>query len=88
MKQVWVNLATCSRTRATTRGSELPTLVTAIPEAKSISWLPSTSRRTPPEASSTYTGSTVPTARLTARRRRSCNDCEPAPGSAVPTWEI
>ena len=53
MKQVWVNFATCSCTRATTRGAELPTLVTAIPEAKSISWLPSTSRRIPPDASST-----------------------------------
>ncbi len=53
MKQVWVNRSTCSRTAATTRGAELPTLATAIPEAKSIHSRPSTSTTTPPAALST-----------------------------------
>ena len=53
MKQVWVNLAICSCTRATTCGAPLPTLVTAMPEPKSISWLPSASTRMPPAARTT-----------------------------------
>ena len=53
MKQVWVKSATCSCTRSTTRGAALPTVVTAMPEPKSISWLPSTSTRMPPAARST-----------------------------------
>jgi hypothetical protein len=36
MKQVCVNLATCSWTRVTTRGAALPTLVTAMPDPRSI----------------------------------------------------
>ena len=53
MKQVWVKSATWACTRSTTRGAALPTVVTAMPEPKSISWLPSTSTRTPPPARST-----------------------------------
>jgi hypothetical protein len=53
MKQVCVKSATCRCTASTTRGDALPTVVTAIPEPKSISWLPSTSRRMPPPACST-----------------------------------
>jgi hypothetical protein len=53
MKHVWVNLATWSRTASTTRGAELPTLVTAIPAAKSIHSRPSTSTIVPPPAWST-----------------------------------
>ena len=53
MKQVWVKSATCACTRSTTRGAALPTVVTAIPEPKSISWLPSASTRMPPPARST-----------------------------------
>ena len=60
MKQVWVNAATWSCTRCTTCGALLPTLVTAIPLARSISELPSTSTTTPPPAAATYTGSTLP----------------------------
>ena len=60
MKQVWVNSATCLRTRSTTRGAALPTLVTAMPEPKSISELPSASTTTPPPARVTKTGSVVP----------------------------
>ena len=36
MKQVWVNCSTASCTFATTRGFELPTVVTAIPGPKSV----------------------------------------------------
>ena len=40
MKQVCVNCSTASCTFATTRGFEFPTVVTAIPEAKSIKEFP------------------------------------------------
>ena len=53
MKQVWVNRSTCARTASTTRGAELPTLVTAMPAAKSIHSRPSTSAMVPPPARST-----------------------------------
>ena len=53
MKQVWVNAAICSVTASTTRWLPLPTVVTAMPEPKSISWLPSTSRTMPPAPSVT-----------------------------------
>ncbi len=53
MKQVWVNRSACSFTRAATRGFALPTFVTAMPEPKSISELPSASTSTPPSASVT-----------------------------------
>ena len=45
-----MNAATCSRTASTTRGALLPTVVTAMPEPRSISELPSTSTTTPPPA--------------------------------------
>ncbi len=48
MKQVWVKSATCSRTASTTRGEELPIVVTAMPEPRSMNRLPSTSSRMPP----------------------------------------
>jgi hypothetical protein len=53
MKHVWVNRSTCSRTAATTLGAEAPTLVTAIPAAKSIHSRPSTSVSVPPDTRST-----------------------------------
>lgn len=53
MKQVWVKRSTWARTASTTLGALLPTLVTAMPAAKSIHWRPSTSVRVPPEAVST-----------------------------------
>jgi hypothetical protein len=53
MKQVWVNRSTWARTASTTRGAALPTLVTAMPEAKSIHSRPSTSRSPAPLALST-----------------------------------
>src|ERR687889_2739210 len=66
MKQVWVNRSTCSRTAATTRGAALPTLVTAMPDARSIHVRPSTSRSTPPPALSTYDVTTELTPLATA----------------------
>ena len=50
MKQVWVKLAACSATAETTRGDELPIVVTAMPEPRSMSRLPSTSSTMPPNA--------------------------------------
>ena len=58
MKQVWVKCATCSVIRLTTSSALLPTEVTAMPELKSISELPSASISTPPPAAVTKTGST------------------------------
>jgi hypothetical protein len=66
MKHVWVNARTCSVTAATTEGALLPTVVTAMPDPKSISELSSASTSTPPPAATTYTGSVVPTPRATA----------------------
>ena len=50
MKQVWVKSATWARTASTTRGEALPMVVTAMPEPRSMSRLPSTSSRMPPPA--------------------------------------
>ena len=83
MKQVWVNLAACSATRADTRGAALPTETTAIPEPKSIRELPSASTITPPPASVTNTGSTVLTPRATARSRLAISSREMGPGISV-----
>ena len=60
MKQVWVNSATCAATASTTRGDALPMVVTAMPEPRSISRLPSTSSTMPPPARAAYTGMVVP----------------------------
>src|SRR3954452_10967380 len=83
MKRVWVKSATCSCTRDTTRGAAFPTDTTAIPEPKSISWLPSTSTMIPPPARSTYTGNVVPTPEDTAAFLRACNSTDRGPGIAV-----
>ena len=48
MKQVWVKSATCAATAAVTSGWAWPTEVTAMPEPRSMSWLPSTSTRMAP----------------------------------------
>ena len=85
MKQVCVNAATWSVTRRTTSGALLPTLVTAMPLARSISELPSTSTITPPPAAATYTGSTLPTPDATAAPRRSCSSRDRGPGISVTT---
>jgi hypothetical protein len=83
MKQVWVNRAACSATAATTGGAALPTEVTAMPEPKSISELPSASTSTPPPARSMKTGSAVPTPGGTAAVRRAISSCDFGPGIAV-----
>src|ERR1700685_3831489 len=83
MKQVWVNLATCSATRAATLGAALPTETTAIPAPKSMRELPSASTMTPPPASVTNTGSTMLTPRATARSRLASSSREAGPGISV-----
>ncbi len=45
-----MNAAAWAATAAATRGLLLPTVVTAMPEPRSISELPSTSTTTPPPA--------------------------------------
>ena len=83
MKQVWVKSATCSWTRSTTAGAALPTLVTAMPEPKSISELPSASTTTPPPARVTKTGSAVPMPGGTAACLRASSSCDFGPGISV-----
>ena len=56
MKQVWVNWATCACTAATTFGCALPSVVTAMPEPRSMSELPSASTTTPPPAATAWIG--------------------------------
>ena len=89
MKQVWVNAATCSRTASTTAGALLPTVVTAMPEPRSMNELPSTSTTTPPPAADAYTGMMLPTAPDTAAERRAASSRERGPGTSVTrrrTW--
>jgi hypothetical protein len=83
MKQVWVNWATCACTRSTTALAALPTEVTAMPEPKSMSELPSASSSTPPPAAVTKTGRVVETPRATAAERRSISAREAGPGISV-----
>src|SRR5215467_3297595 len=83
MKQVWVNLAVCSRTRSVTRGALLPTETTAMPEPKSMSELPSASTSTPPPAAVMNTGRMLLTPRATARSRRASSSREAGPGISV-----
>ena len=70
-------------TRLTTASAALPTEVTAMPEPKSISELPSTSTTTPPPAWVTKTGSVVETPRATVELRRSNRARETGPGISV-----
>ena len=83
MKQVWVNCATCACTRSATRGAALPTEVTAMPEPKSMSELPSASTSTPPPAAVMKTGSMLLTPRATALSRRAISWREAGPGISV-----
>ena len=83
MKQVWVNRSTCSCTAATTCGAALPTVVTAIPEPKSINELPSASTTTPPPAATANTGIITDTADDTAACRRAVHSRETGPGISV-----
>src|SRR3954451_14591521 len=83
MKQVCVNAAACSCTRRTTSGAALPTVVTAIPDPRSIRALPSASSRMPPPAASTKTGSAVPTPSATYCLLRASFSCDLGPGISV-----
>ena len=82
IKHVCVNFATWSVTVRHNRGALLPTVVTAIPEPRSMSELPSTSRRTPPPAAATNTGRVVPTPSATCAVRIQPRG-GPGPGMAV-----
>src|SRR3954471_17932558 len=86
MKQVWVNAATCSVTASTTRGALLPTVVTAMPEPRSMNRLPSTSSTIPPAARVAKTGIVVATPALTAACLRFISSTERGPGTAVARW--
>ena len=88
MKQVWVKSATCSRTASTTRGEELPIVVTAMPDPRSMNRLPSTSSMMPPEARATNTGMVTPTPRETAATRRLPSAVETGPGIAVTSLRL
>ena len=83
MKQVWVKSAACAATASTTRGDALPMVVTAMPEPRSISRLPSTSSTMPPPARAAYTGMVVPMPRDTAATLRSIRAADFGPGMAV-----
>ena len=62
---------------------DAPTLVTAMPEPRSIRELPSTSTTTPPSASAAYTGTLEPTPAATVARRRAVRAADFGPGSSV-----
>ena len=78
-----MNAATWSRTASTTAGALLPTVVTAMPEPRSMNELPSTSTTTPPPAAAAYTGMTLPTPAETAAERRAASSRERGPGTSV-----
>src|SRR5712692_660704 len=80
---VWVKRSSCSRMASVTATEVLPTFRTAMPAPRSISWLPSTSRRIAPEAASTNTGVDEPSPPGTAARRRCSNAREFGPGISV-----
>ena len=88
MKQVWVKSATCARTASTTRGAELPMVVTAMPEPKSMSRLPSTSSTIPPAARAANTGIVCPTLCDTAAARRLVSSSDAGPGISVTRWRL
>src|SRR5246127_2758365 len=88
MKQVCVKSATCSRTASTTRGDELPIVVTAMPEPRSIRRLPSTSSTMPPPARATNTGKETFTPPDTAAARRLLSSSDAGPGISVTSWRV
>lgn len=82
---MWVNRASCSAARSTTRGAAFPTVVTAIPLPKSMNELPSTSTTTPPPAWVTNTGSEDPTPAGSAARCLRSSSADFGPGISVRT---
>jgi hypothetical protein len=83
VKHVCVKAFSCAVTASTTRGFALPTPVTAMPEPRSMSELPSASTITPPPAATTEMGIVVPTPAATASALRAISSCERGPGMAV-----
>ena len=83
MKHVWVKRRTCSMTASVTKGSALPTFVTAMPEPRSMRLLPSVSTTTPPPAATAKTGIIVLTPEATAAVLRAMRACDSGPGIAV-----
>ena len=75
--------STCACTAATTRGALAPTVVTAMPEPRSMRWLPSTSTTMPPSARAAKTGIVVPTPPATAEVLRAISARERGPGTGV-----
>ena len=80
--------ATWARTASITRGAELPMVVTAMPEPKSISRLPSTSSTIPPAARAANTGMVMPTPADTAAARRLVSSSDAGPGISVTRWRL
>ena len=83
MKQVWVKAATWSETASTTRAALEPTVVTAMPEPRSMRRLPSMSSTIPPAARAAKTGRVVATPWLTAATLRAMSSWERGPGRGV-----
>ena len=88
MKQVWVKAASWAATRSATSLLLAPREVTAMPEAKSIRRLPSTSSMMPPSARVTKTGSVMPKPLVTCAVRSACSSVERGPGMAVARWRV
>lgn len=83
-----MNSATWARTASTTRGAELPMVVTAMPEPRSMSRLPSTSSTMPPPARATNTGTDTLTACDTAAARRLLSSSDAGPGISVTSRRV
>jgi hypothetical protein len=84
-KQVWVSSSSCRCAAATTSGEVWPTLSTAIPVAKSIRRLPSTSSMIAPDARAVTIGWVLKTPCGTADARRSNHSRDLGPGISVTT---
>jgi DNA-binding transcriptional LysR family regulator len=88
MKQVCVKPDTWVATASTTRGALLPTVVTAMPDPRSINLLPSRSSTMPPSARVAKTGMVVLTPRLTAASFRAISSRERGPGRSVARYRV
>ncbi len=83
MKHVWVNWATCAWTASTMRGCAFPSEVTAMPDPRSMSELPSASTTTPPPAATVSMGTVCPTPAATAAALRAISSWDRGPGIDV-----
>ena len=79
MKQVWVKSATWAWTASTTRGEALPMVVTAIPEPRSMSELPSALEDAAAGATASI-GTVCPTPAATAAALRASSASDLGPG--------